>query len=151
MPSRAILARELAELLKVLAHPDRVRLIEELRGGSLDVTALSERLGVSATRMSQHLALMKSHRIVVERRDGRHHQYGLAERALAAWLLDGSRFVHARIAADQADSRAIDLAAQLWRDNSTKDGDAKAPKSATGDHHGQDRRRRREVPARSLP
>ena len=136
MPHRAILARELAELLKVMAHPDRVRLIEELRVGSLDVTALSERLGLPPTRASQHLALLKSHRIVAERRDGRHHQYSLVDRTLAAWLLDGARFVQARVAAEMADRQALDAAASLWRDHQPTNGSESAPQTVKGENHG---------------
>ena len=136
MPQRAILAREIAEFLKVLAHPDRVRMVEELRNGALDVTALSERLAIPATRASQHLALLKAHRIVAERRDGRHHQYSLNDRTLAAWLLDGARFVQARAAAGMADLKAIDAAASLWRDHQSAHGSEAAPNRNNGDNHG---------------
>lgn len=135
MPHRSVLARELADLLKVMAHPDRVRLIEELRGGSLDVTALSERLGIQPTRASQHLALLKSHRIVAERRDGRHHQYGLVDRTLASWLLDGARFVQARVAAEMADRQALDAAASHWRDHQPTNATASDP-AIKGENHG---------------
>jgi len=136
MPERAILARELSELLKVLAHPDRVRMIEELRNGGLDVTALSERLAIPPTRASQHLALLKAHRLVVERRDGRHHQYGLVDRSLAAWLLDGARFVQARVAAEMVDRQALDAAAELWRDHQSTNGSEAPPQHPNGENHG---------------
>ena len=57
MPSRLIVSRELADLLKLLAHADRLRLIEELRLGEKDVTSLAIALQLPATRVSQHLAL----------------------------------------------------------------------------------------------
>ncbi len=136
MPQRSVLARELAELLKVIAHPDRVRMIEELRNGGLDVTALSDRLAIPATRASQHLALLKAHRIVAERRDGRHHEYRLADKALAAWLLDGARFVQARVAADMADLKALDVAASLWRDHQPTNGSEAAPQHTNGENNG---------------
>ena len=44
MPSQAIVSRELADLLKLLAHPDRLRLIAELRSGEQDVTSLATAL-----------------------------------------------------------------------------------------------------------
>lgn len=136
MPQRTVLARELAEFLKVIAHPDRVRMIEELRKGGLDVTALSDRLAIPATRASQHLALLKAHRVVAERRDGRHHQYSLSDRALAAWLLDGARFVQARVAAEMADLKALDAAASLWRDHQSTNGSEAAPARNNGETHG---------------
>ncbi|HNR76573.1 MAG TPA: metalloregulator ArsR/SmtB family transcription factor [Parvularculaceae bacterium] len=115
MPSRAILARELSAMLKAIAHADRVRIIEELKAGALDVTALSERLGVPSTRMSQHLAVLKTHRLVEERRDGRHHHYSLAEPELASWLLDGVRFIENRLAGEIAAQQVIETAKNLWR------------------------------------
>jgi DNA-binding transcriptional ArsR family regulator len=136
MPTRAVLARELAEFLKVIAHPDRVRLIEELRHGGLDVTALSERLAIPAARASQHLALLKAHRIVAERRDGRRRQYSLIDRSLAAWLIDGARFVQARASAELTDRQALDVAARLWRDNQPADGSEAAPPHSGGKSHG---------------
>jgi DNA-binding transcriptional ArsR family regulator len=136
MPQRVILARELADFLKVIAHPDRVRIVEELRNDGLDVTALSDRLGVPATRVSQHLALLKAHRIVCERREGRHHQYSLVDKALAGWLLDGARFVQARAAADMADRQAIDAAASLWRDRQPTNGSEAALQQTNGENHG---------------
>jgi DNA-binding transcriptional ArsR family regulator len=136
MPQRAVLARELADFLKAMSHPDRVRIVEELRNRSLDVTALSERLGIPPTRASQHLALLKAHRIVSERRDGRHHQYGLVDRTLAAWLLDGARFVQARVAAEMADREALDAAANLWRDHQSTNGIETASELKEGDNRG---------------
>ena len=113
MPSRAVLARELSAFLKVIAHPDRVQIIEELKGGELEVSALSERLGVPATRTSQHLALLKAHRLVEERRCGRFHHYGLADRELADWLLDGVKFLEHRAQSDIAAQKVIDAARKL--------------------------------------
>ncbi len=141
MPARAVLARELAELMKVVAHPDRVRLIEELRHGGLDVTALSDRLAIPAARASQHLALLKAHRLVAERRDGRHHEYSLIDRALAGWLLDGARFVQSRAASEAVDREALETAARLWRDGAPATGAGPANTHANtnasrGDHHG---------------
>ncbi len=115
MPGRTLLARELSALLKAIAHPDRVRIIEELKGGALDVTALSERLDVPATRISQHLSLLKAQRLVEERRDGRHHHYSLAERELAVWLLDGVKFIEHRAEADIAAQKVIEAAKKIWR------------------------------------
>ena len=115
MPSRSLLARELAALLKVIAHADRVRIIEELRPAALEVSALSERLALPATRVSQHLALLKAHRLVEERREGRYHHYSLAEPALAEWLLDGARFLEQRAKSELAARNVIETATRMWR------------------------------------
>ena len=71
MPSRVVIAKELSEIFKLLSHPDRIRIIEELAGDECDVNTLHERLDLPATRVSQHLALLRAHRVVEERREGR--------------------------------------------------------------------------------
>ena len=40
MPDRQIVSKELADLFKIIAHPDRIRIIEELGHGEKDVNTL---------------------------------------------------------------------------------------------------------------
>lgn len=112
MPSRVIVSRELADLLKLLAHADRLRLIEELRFGEKDVTGLATALNLPATRVSQHLAQLRAHRLVEERRHGRSHFYRLSNPQLAAWIVDALQFVDIRNRLGEADH--IDSVRDLW-------------------------------------
>ncbi len=112
MPSQRIVSRDLADLLKLLAHPDRLRLIEALRLGEKDVTSLALALALPATRISQHLALLRAHRLVEERRAGRSHFYRLAQPQLAAWIVEALPFVDARSRLGEADH--IDRVRALW-------------------------------------
>jgi DNA-binding transcriptional ArsR family regulator len=112
MPSRLIVSRELADLFRLLAHADRLRLIEELRVGEKDVTGLARALDLPATRISQHLALLRAQRLVAERRDGRSHFYRLAHPELAGWILDALPFVDIRQRLE--DAGHIDTARALW-------------------------------------
>lgn len=112
MPSRLIVSRELADLLKLLAHADRLRLIEELRHGEKDVTGLAAALDLPATRISQHLSQLRAHRLVEERRDGRNHFYRLAHAHLADWILEALPFVDIRTRLEDAEH--IDAARALW-------------------------------------
>ncbi|AUX70276.1 transcriptional regulator [Porphyrobacter sp. HT-58-2] len=112
MPSRLIVSKELAELLKLLAHADRLRLIEELRTGEMDVTGLAETLDLPTTRVSQHLAQLRAQRLVEERRDGRNHFYRLSHPQLAAWIVEALQFVDIRTRLEDADH--IDAARALW-------------------------------------
>lgn len=112
MPSRLIVSRELADLFRLLAHADRLRLIEELRGGEKDVTGLAQSLHLPATRVSQHLALLRAHRLVEERRDGRSHFYRLVPAHLADWIIDALPFVDIRQRLE--DAAHIDTARALW-------------------------------------
>ena len=97
MPSRLLVARELAEVFKVVAHPDRIRLIEELRRGEMDVNSLAETLDLPGPRVSQHLKLLRLHRIVEERRDGRRHFYHLVQPEFAGWIIAGLDYIEGRM------------------------------------------------------
>lgn len=112
MPSRQVVAKDLAELFKVVSHPDRIRVIEELRPGEKDVNTLAESLGLPGPRVSQHLSLLRAHRFVEERRDGRHHFYHLTQPEMADWIIDGLDFIEGRMTG--TDRSAIRSARELW-------------------------------------
>ena len=112
MPSRQLVSKELADIFKVIAHPDRIRLIEELRRSEMDVNTLAETLDLPGPRVSQHLSQLRSKRIVQERREGRRHLYSLVQPDIANWIVDALAFVEGQLTAVRADS--IDAARQLW-------------------------------------
>lgn len=95
MPHRNVALREFAELLGAFAHPQRTRIIIELREGERDVNSLQELLGISHSGVSQNLSVLRAHHIVQERRDGRHVFYSLTRPALADWLIQGLEFLEA--------------------------------------------------------
>lgn len=112
MPSQLIVSRELADLLRLLAHADRLRLIAELRSGEQDVTSLAAALALPATRVSQHLAQLRAQRLVEERRSGRTHFYRLVHPTLAAWIVEALEFVDIRNRLDEAGH--IDTVRARW-------------------------------------
>ncbi|MEM7504734.1 MAG: metalloregulator ArsR/SmtB family transcription factor [Pseudomonadota bacterium] len=112
MPSRQLVAKELAELFKVVSHPDRIRMIEELRSGEKDVNTLMETLELPGPRVSQHLSLLRAHRFVEERRDGRHHFYHLTQPEIAEWIIEGLSFIEGRMSG--VSRSAIKSARELW-------------------------------------
>ena len=89
MPQLRLANKQLADLLGVLAHPHRIRIVQLLRDGEKDVNTLQKSLGISHSGTSQHLALMRANRLVVERRVGRRVYYRLVIEQLASWLEDG--------------------------------------------------------------
>ena len=93
MPHRALVAKEMAGLLRVVAHPNRIRIIEELHGGELDVKSIQSALEISHSAVSQHLMQLRAHRLVAERRDGRRVLYRLRIEELARWLADAMSFL----------------------------------------------------------
>ena len=52
------------ELLKVVAHPVRIKILEELTKGVKCVSDLEEFLEISQPNISQHLALLRNCRII---------------------------------------------------------------------------------------
>ncbi len=61
---------ELAEFLKALAHPIRLKIISMLIDSKQCVKNLSEILGASQPNISQHLTILRNKGIVGCRRDG---------------------------------------------------------------------------------
>jgi DNA-binding transcriptional ArsR family regulator len=114
MPNRRLISRELADLFGVLANPDRIRIIEELRGGELDVNGLQRALDIPQARVSQHLAVLRAHRIAAERREGRHVYYHLLQPQLAEWIVQGLEFFGGELSFGQQMRAAIDEVRALW-------------------------------------
>lgn len=94
MPHRKLVADELGQLLSVLSHPDRIRLLYELRQEEKDVAALRESLEISPSRLSQHLTLLKGMHLIKERKAGRQVFYHLLQPGLTDWLMQGAEFLH---------------------------------------------------------
>lgn len=113
MPSRLLIARELAEIFRIIAHPDRIRLIEELRSGEKNVSSLTTALDLPGPRISQHLSLLRAHRLVEERRDGRNHVYRLVQPEIAGWIVEGIDFIEGRQSA--LPKTAITSVKELWK------------------------------------
>ena len=103
-------------MLGVLSHPHRIRIIEELRDGERDVNSLQLALGINHSGVSQHLSVLRAHRLVAERRQGRHVFYHLPQPKLARWLLSGIDFLAG--SADVAENvrQAIEQVRAQWAD-----------------------------------
>jgi DNA-binding transcriptional ArsR family regulator len=115
MPQRHLVAKELGHLFSVFSHPDRIRIIEELRDGERDVNALQTALDVTHSRTSQNLAILRANRLVAERREGRHVFYRLVNPDIARWVLEGLRFIEEDPAQAERRRTAIQEVRQLWR------------------------------------
>jgi DNA-binding transcriptional ArsR family regulator len=114
MPARAYISKELAKLLSVLSHPHRIRIIEELRAREMDVNSLQAVLGVAHSGVSQHLSLLRSHRLVSERREGRHVYYHLTQPKLAQWLMAGLEFLEGNVHQAEEMREALEETRTMW-------------------------------------
>lgn len=113
MPFRVVTG-ELAQLLSVLSHPDRIFIIEELYQGECEVKALQKKLQISHSRVSQHLALLRNHSVVLDKRKGRNVLYRLRNPDLAPWLLQALKFIEVRLHQSDEILAAVESAKNLW-------------------------------------
>ena len=116
MPYRLLAANALGEFLSAIAHPKRIQIIEELRSGEIDVASLTKTLGVSQSNVSQHLAVLRAHRVVAERREGRRVFYRLRTVELAEWLVKGMDFLAPMDQQAGEVRKAIKKAQTKWSD-----------------------------------
>jgi DNA-binding transcriptional ArsR family regulator len=66
-----------AKILKALAHPSRLFIVEELARGERCVCVLTDMVGADISTVSKHLAVLKRAGIVVDRKEGLQVYYRL--------------------------------------------------------------------------
>lgn len=76
-PLAAEEAQDLAETLKALASPSRLRILAELVTGERTVEQLAAACGLSPSATSHNLRILRSLRLVRTHREGRHAYYAL--------------------------------------------------------------------------
>jgi ArsR family transcriptional regulator len=69
-------------LLKALAEPIRLQVIEALGGGELCVCELTEQLGLAQSKLSFHLRVLKQAGLLADRQSGRWVYYRLRPEAI---------------------------------------------------------------------
>jgi ArsR family transcriptional regulator len=68
-----------AEIIKMLGHPERLKIVEVLEDGEATVSAIRDTLDVPQAIVSQHLARMRGAGIVAARREGVNVFYRVVE------------------------------------------------------------------------
>ena len=68
-----------AEIIKMLGHPERLKIVEVLERHEATVTEIQDTLDLPQATVSQHLAKMRGCNIVSARRDGVHVFYRIVE------------------------------------------------------------------------
>jgi DNA-binding transcriptional ArsR family regulator len=114
MPYRIVASDELARVLSAMAHPVRIRIIEDLRNGAQDVGSLESSVGVSQSSVSQHLALLKASHIVESKREGRNVFYSLTRPWTASWIAEGLKLIDTDTHS-AAVAEAAKLANETWQ------------------------------------
>jgi DNA-binding transcriptional ArsR family regulator len=113
MPSRKVVATELAHVLRQISHPDRIRLLLKLQAGEQTVNELGDLLELSPTRVSQHLGVLRAVALVETKTRGQQRVYSLAQPDLAMWLIEGIDFIGHRLS--RATPVDIEQAKRLWQ------------------------------------
>ena len=78
----------IVKTLKVLADPNRLRILLLLKGEELSVAELQEILGMGQSTISTHLSQLKQAELVEDRRTGKSNLYRLGSPAARGGLLD---------------------------------------------------------------
>ena len=73
------ISRFKAEFFKALAHPLRIRILDELRKGEVSVNDLGSRLDVEQSNLSQQLAVLRNRNILAARKDGQNVYYSVRD------------------------------------------------------------------------
>lgn len=68
---------ELAEIFKTIGDPTRIKILYALRNRELCVCDLSELLGMSSSAISHQLRVLRNHKLVKFRKEGRSVYYSL--------------------------------------------------------------------------
>ena len=99
-----------ASVFHALAHPTRIAIVEALREGELSAGALQSRLGIEQANLSQHLTILRSRQIVLNRKDGNQVFYSMANPVLTDVLDTMRRFCQTNL------KQAIQMMDQMNRE-----------------------------------
>ena len=69
--------RRQARVLKALANESRLKIVDRLSRGECSVGELTDLVGSDRTTVSKHLAVLRAHGIVLDRREGKVVYYTL--------------------------------------------------------------------------
>ena len=69
--------RKQARVLKALANESRLKIVDRLSHGECSVGELTDLVGSDRSTVSKHLAVLRSHGIVLDRREGNIVYYSL--------------------------------------------------------------------------
>jgi ArsR family transcriptional regulator len=81
-PAEKQVLRMQSEICKTLSNPRRLEIMHELRDGEKTVGELCEATGLRQANVSQHLALMRHRKMVIERRAGNAVYYRIVDKRI---------------------------------------------------------------------
>lgn len=107
------LRRFKADIFQALAHPTRIAIIELLGDGELSAGDLIEKLGVEQTNVSQHLTVLRTKQLVVNRKAGNQVFYSVRDPILNKVLALMRRYFQRHLKEsfqllDELDTRSVE-------------------------------------------
>lgn len=79
-------AEEVAELLRVMAHPERLMVLCQLTQSEMGVRQLQQGSTLSQSAFSQHLTVLRKHGIIQARKESQQVFYRLADSRITALI-----------------------------------------------------------------
>jgi DNA-binding transcriptional ArsR family regulator len=86
-----------ARILKALAHESRLLIVDRLGRGECTVGELTELVGSDQSTVSKHLAVLRNHGIVEDRREGNSVYYRLLTPCVLEFFSCASRVLKERL------------------------------------------------------
>ncbi|MBX3146427.1 MAG: winged helix-turn-helix transcriptional regulator [Gemmatimonadales bacterium] len=71
--------RRAASIIKLLGHPERLKIVEALEGSERSVSEICEICDLEQAICSQHLSRLRRYQVVSARKDGQHVWYRVVE------------------------------------------------------------------------
>jgi ArsR family transcriptional regulator len=91
------LRRFKADIFQALANPKRIAIMELLETGELSAGELMEKLGMEQANISQHLAVLRAKRLVVNRKAGNQVFYSVRDPMILQVLALMRRYFYAHL------------------------------------------------------
>jgi DNA-binding transcriptional ArsR family regulator len=91
------LRRFKAEIFQALAHPTRIAIVEMLQDREMSAGQVIEQLGLEQANISQHLAILRSRQILVNRKEGNQVFYSLRDPVLIEVLDILKRYFYSQL------------------------------------------------------
>ena len=91
------LRRLKAEIFQALGNPTRLALLEVLSEGEISAGGLIKRLGMEQANVSQHLAVLRAKRLVVNRKAGNQVFYRIRDPLITTVLNLMRTYVHTQL------------------------------------------------------
>jgi DNA-binding transcriptional ArsR family regulator len=96
-----------SELFRALAHPTRIRILDQLVAGERTVQDLQDVLGLGQPVVSQHLAALRAKNVVTARRERTQAYYSLRSPLIADLLRVSREFLNHHLSESQSMLREL--------------------------------------------